>query len=344
MRVLTALEPYHAEKERPLILGIGNFDGLHLGHQALIRHVVRQAEQLGGHAAILTFQKHPQTILHPASSLRLLISPLYKGFLFETSGIHTCFWLPFTEDFSKLTAGGFVGDLLVKKLRVREVCMGYNAHFGHGREGDAARMAREAERYGFAFEKVEPVSVAGDYVSSSRVRDQVVAGDLAGAQACLGRSFGLLGRVTTGDGRGAGIGYPTLNLETASGVYPPEGVYAVRTRFLAFEGAEIFESAACPEAGEFRVTEKGPWLDGIMNFGRRPTFTPEETEPRVEVHLFDFKKDVYGQRAEVLIRGFIRRERRFQDAEELRTQIARDVLAAKQLLRQPFLEERAKGD
>ncbi len=326
MRILTGPEAYQPAPGRPLVLGIGNFDGLHLGHQALLDHVLQQAAQEKGTAAVLTFQNHPQQVLHPESRPALLLSPLHRLLLFAERGLQLCFWLPFTEAFSKVRAREFVEKILVGQLAVREVVMGYNAFFGYRREGDSRLMAQLADEMGFRFRCIEPVQAGGDYVSSSRVRKLVAAGRMEEAAVCLGHAFRFLGRVYHGDGRGRSLGFPTANLEILQDIMPPPGVYPARARILDLEAPRM------GEAGDFRVLRRTEWQSGILNFGYRPTFQGGESQALPELHLFDFDGDLYGRQVEVALGPRIREEKAFDSAETLKKQIAEDVKVCREKL------------
>jgi len=326
MHILTDLKAFHPDPSRPLILGLGNFDGLHVGHQALLHSVVEKAKKMQGIAAILTFREHPQQILHPQSKPPLLITGNYKLFLLQTFGIELCFWLPFTETFSKMEPHEFVEKILVHQLQVKDVCLGYNAHFGHDRKGDVSAMRRLALQYEFQFEEIAPVKAAGDFVSSSRLRALVEAGDLDQVETCLGRSLSILGHVQKGSGRGKTLGFPTANMEISSEIMPPQGVYPVALRRLALERKTLGEAGV----EEFFVRDQGPWLQGILNYGQRPTFQSGRCEkPVAEVFIFDFKGDLYGQSLEVVFYPRLRPEMKFEDADALKRQIEKDIAHAK---------------
>lgn len=243
-------------------------------------------------------------------------------------GIELCFWQTFTQDFSEITASEFVEKILVSKLKVHEVCMGFNAHFGFKREGDVEKMKVYSQEFGFKFEQINPIQQSDDYISSSRIRDLVKRGELEEVKTCLGRPFSILGKVIRGDGRGAQIGFPTANLEIESDVLPPEGVYAVKARTLAYH---IKEASA---GGEYGVDDKGDWKLGVMNFGVRPTFKSgsEVSESVMEVHLIDFKGDQRGQNLEIQYFYKLRQEKKFCNIEELKGQIQQDIGEARKRL------------
>lgn len=330
MLVLSDLSAYRPS-DKPLILGVGNFDGIHLGHQELIRHVLQQASLHQGMSGLLTFREHPHKVLYPQHQPRLLTAPGYKLFLFKQLGIEICFWLDFTEPFSQIRANEFIEDILCRQLKVREVCMGYNARFGFRREGDSSMMEVAAKHCGFEFEKIEPVEAGGKAVSSSRIRALILEGNLEEAALCLGRPFRMAGKVVAGDHRGKGLGFPTANIEFLPGLLPPTGVYPVRMRLLRYElkGAE---------ASTFQCEGEGSsvWMDGILNLGYRPTFQAEHfesgREPIPEVHLLDFQGDLYGKTVEISFYPKIREERRFETPESLQAQIKQDVTKARSFL------------
>ncbi len=331
MFILSELEAFHPDPSKPLVLGIGNFDGLHLGHQALIQYVLEKARQFKGVAGLLTFQEHPQQILHPEAKPALLLSKEYKLFLISEFGMDYCFWLPFTAAFSQMEAETFVSKILVEGLRVKEVCLGYNAHFGHDRKGNAAMMKTLALRHGFEFEEIAPVKAAGDFVSSSRIRRLITEGRLEEAFLCLGRPFSGMAKVVAGDGRGKELGFPTANLEVLNETMPPEGVYPVEVRKLRLEKLEMGK----PGITEMVTREKSALLRGVLNYGRRPTFDKEGLQkPLAEVHLFDFNEDLYGKTLEVFFHPRLRSEMTFKGPSHLREQIEKDARAAKKYFQQ----------
>lgn len=320
MRILTSLDAFKKDPAKPLIVGLGNFDGLHLGHQALVHHVLEQARVLGGTAAVLTFQNHPQQVLHPNTKPPLLLPPDYKLFLFKEMGLDLCLWLPFTEQFSKIKARDFVASILVGQLGVKEVCMGYNAFFGYQREGNTALMQALAKEFRFRFEKIEPVRAAGDFVSSSRIRELVRQGALDKAAICLGRPFRLWGQVVKGEGRGKSLGFPTANLQLESEVLPLAGVYPVHARVLELE----FETGASGLSKDLKVKTVGDWQAGVLNYGTRPTWG-QNSPPQAEVFLLDFDGNLYGKHLEVCLYGRLREEQAFASPEALKQQIGEDV-------------------
>jgi len=345
MRLVSRLEDFKPDPDRPLILGLGNFDGLHRGHQALLKRMREHAARQKGTPAVFTFQEHPQRVLHPGGYPPLLTSNEHKLFLFHEYGIRLCFLIPFTLKFSSLSAEAFTQKILVNQLRVRRVFLGHNAYFGHHREGDAVRMREFADRFGFEFAQVRGVKVAGDFVSSSRIRKYIQEGDLAQAGRCLGRRFSCLGKVVKGRGRGMGLRFPTANLEIQGEVLPPEGVYSVKVREVttslrATEGSEAISKPeiaaparkngglAMKATTHFSATA-GPWFNGVLNYGRRPTFGERTQKPILEVHLLDFKGDLYAKTLEAAFYPRLREEKAFNDPASLKKQIGMDIDATR---------------
>ncbi len=314
------------KNSRPLVLALGNFDGVHLGHQGLLARVTQSARSQNAIAAVMTFREHPQHVLHPTSKPPLLTSLEHKLFLLKEHGVELCFLLAFTTEFSSMPPEAFVREVLVGQLGVKEVYLGHNARFGRNREGDADLMRRLGRELGFAFYQLEPVQAAGDMVSSSRIRTLVREGKLDEAEICLGRKFSVFGTVVKGAGRGSKIGFPTANLEVASEILPPLGVYPVQVRELTSE------AGAGSEAGVMGNLQAGSWLPGILNYGYRPTFDEKVRKAVPEVYLFDFKGDIYGKTLEVRFYPQLRAELTFPDVSALKNQIQTDIQRARQVL------------
>ena len=324
MQIIPDLQKYKPRTSRPIVLALGNFDGFHLGHQRLLRYVVRQAKKERAFSAVLTFPQHPHTILHPERKPMMLMSVEQKLLRLAEAGIDLCFLQSFTPSFAKMTPRDFVEKILVRKLHVREICMGHDAHFGRGRKGDTGLMEQLAGAHGFLFKKMKPVISRGKPVSSSRVRELLIKGEIEKAQACLGRPFSMFGKVIHGKGHGEHLGFPTANLEVHSEILLPLGVYVASARFLhgAMGNAQRKDSK--------RICCAGKWLPGVMNFGKRPTYPKEETpRPVLELHLLDFKGKVYGEMMEIALHRFLRPEQKFQTEDALKDQIQKDVRGAR---------------
>ena len=338
MQIIPDLQKYKARSPKPIILALGNFDGFHLGHQKLLHYVVTQARRYHGLAAVLTFPQHPHSILHPDRKPMMLTSIEQKLFYLASAGIDLCFLQSFTPAFAKMTPQGFVEKILVKKLHVREVCMGYDAHFGHGRQGDTGSMEQIAKADGFLFRKMRPVIVGGKPVSSSRVRELLMKGEIEKAGKYLGRPFSMFGKVVHGKGHGLHLGFPTANLEVHSEILLPLGAYVASARFLSGVPRAMGHGSRKDTKqihGAWHVVRgASEWLPGVANFGKRPTYPKTETpRPVMELHLLDFKGKVYGKMMEIALHRFIRSEKKFPTEEALKAQIEQDVQAARRYYR-----------
>lgn len=343
MQIITDLEIYRKKPAKRLILAIGNFDGFHRGHQKLLRYTVAQAKKHRAIPAVLTFREHPQSVLHPRRRPMRLYSVEQRLFYLAQAGIRLCFLQHFTPSFSRMTPGEFVEKVLVRKLKVLEVVMGYDARFGRGREGTTGTMRELAKEHGFLFRKMTPVLFGRKPVSSSLIRKLLVQGEIEKANMCLGRPFSLWGKVVKGKGHGRHLGFPTANLEVHANVLLPLGVYVASARML-FPGLRGTPQVLANLAGHgLRIFDKrlrrpcpgdripGKWLPGVMNYGKRPTYPAVETpRPVLEMYLFHFHRNVYGGAMEVALHKFLRPEKRFFDEDALKAQIRRDVDAARE--------------
>ncbi|ADU51137.1 FMN adenylyltransferase; riboflavin kinase [Thermaerobacter marianensis DSM 12885] len=308
MEVIYGIENWRGSQ--PACVAVGTFDGVHRGHQALLRGAVAAAHAQQAVAVALTFDPHPLAVLAP-DRVPLLLGTLEDRLaLFAAAGIDRALVMRFDRHLAQTSAEDFARGVLAERLQARAVFVGYNFRFGRGGAGTPEDLERWGSRWGFWTHVVPPVRVGNQVVSSSRVRALLEAGQVEAAAEALGRLYSVAGRVVRGEGRGAGLGFPTANLELAANlVLPAPGVYAVWVRH---------GDALRP---------------GVANLGRRPTFGGGEL--RLEVHLLDGAADLYGQ---VLRVGFARRlreERRFAGPEELVSQIRRDVEAARDALGQP---------
>lgn len=329
MRIITNFNHYDASQEKPLVLILGNFDGLHAGHRALIKRGLEEAKRCHGQAGVLTFGQHPQNVLHPFSGPKLLSSLEQKMFLLEQLGVDFCFLIPFTREFSEISAEDFVEDILVSKLNVHEVCLGHNARFGHSRVGDVAMMKAMSKKFGFRFQEMLPISLGGETVSSSRTRELIESGDFEKAYQFLQRRFSFFGRVARGDGRGKTLGFPTANLESVSAKLLKPGVYSVKVRSLQISKASLGEHRE-----DWKVMPEGDWLEAVLNFGVRPTFKSSEPVPVAEVHILDFEGDLYGRDLEIEVYTRLREEKSFSGPEALKSQILQDIEDTKNLFRE----------
>lgn len=296
--------------DRPSLLTLGSFDGVHLGHQALLRGLVAAARARGCRAAVVTFFPHPSVVLRGRKPAFYLNSPEEKAALFESLGVDLLVTHPFNHAIAQITAGQFV-DQLMAALDFREIWCGANFAFGHDREGTVDWLREQGRERGFTVRIVEPAILSGNVISSSRVRRALADGDVSQAAACLGRPFQLPGSVVEGRRRGRAIGIPTANLEIGSErAYPARGVYACRAW----------------------VNERP--VNAVTNIGVRPTFE-SDAAPTVEAHLLDFDADLYGQTLRLDFVARLRPEQKFGGANELIEQVKKDIAAARSILERP---------
>ena len=294
--------------ETPSVTTLGNFDGVHRGHQEILRKVVSQARAQNAIATVLSFYPHPAKILAPTRAPRALGTLRQRIEQFAACGIDRVVFQRFTAAFAATDAELFVRDYLFGRLAAQSLIVGHSVGFGRGRAGNPELLERLGKEYGRSVEIVGPVQVDGAPVSSSAVRAAIAAGDLRSAGRMLGRDYAIAGRVIHGHHRGQTIGFPTANVRLRDLQLPPDGVYAVR--------AAIGDRS----------------YDGVANLGYKPTFGDRERS--LETYVFDFSGDLYGQRIEV---GFVERlrgETKFSSVDELVKQIRVDVEAARRCLLQ----------
>jgi len=290
------------------VVTAGVFDGLHLGHVAILQRLRDAAREHGLPSACVTFWPHPRSVLR-GEAPRQILSLEHRLELLERQGVDDTVVIEFSRAFAAVEPETFVEELLVRRLGCRELVVGHDTAIGKGRRGDAAFLAQAGRHYGFRVVAVGGVEVNGEVVSSTAVRQAVADGDLPHARRLLGRPVSLLGSVVRGDGRGTKLGFPTANLEVTSEAFPPLGVYAVLAR-----------------------TAQGE-LPAVMNYGLRPTFRQDATHAVLEIHVLGRTDlDLYGQRLEVVLIEHLRRERKFDGPEALRAQIARDCEDARAAL------------
>ncbi len=301
IRDLDALKPH----PRPVV-ALGNFDGVHLGHRAILKTAIDYAHAERGTAFVLTFDPLPAKVLAPARAPQLILAPEDKLDLLRCSGIDGVIVIDFTLEFSRLEPREFVRDYILGKINSRAVVVGHSVSFGHQRAGNASVMVELGREFGFEVTVVGPVKAGGVEVSSTKVRELIAAADLKGVSDLLGRCHFLGGRVVRGRERGRKIGFPTANLEPETECIPPDGVYATRV-----------------------ILEDGLY-GSITNIGMRPTFA--ETQRSIEAHIFDFDRDLYGMRIKLELVERIRPERKFDSAAALSGQIAIDIRRAKEIL------------
>tara|TARA_B100000686_G_C16752480_1_gene953395 strand:+ start:169 stop:1101 length:933 start_codon:yes stop_codon:yes gene_type:complete len=293
------------------VLAIGNFDGMHRGHSALFQKVIAMASEKKGTSMVLTFDPHPAQVLRPKKDFRLLTPMENRLQRIIDCGIDRAIREPFTPELAELSPEDFVRDILVERLEVKGVWVGSGFLFGKGRKGTTDLLSRLGSQNGFSVDIMEPVKEGKEKISSSRVRLTIESGDVEMAGKLLGRPYSIQGTVSKGRRVGSALGFPTANLDFVDYVVPAKGVYASRVRVLETE------------------------YNGVVNIGVNPTF--DRGRLCVEVHLFEFNKNVYGESAEIFFIRRIRSEIAFSSANALVHQIRQDVQQAKTILSEPSI-------
>jgi riboflavin kinase/FMN adenylyltransferase len=294
--------------QRGAALAIGNFDGVHRGHQALLGETRRQAKRLAAPSGVMVFEPHPRAFFRPDEPHFMLTTLEQKLELMAGLGLDFAAVLKFDQALAGMSHEDFLRRVLVDAFGVRHVVIGYDFFFGRARTGTPQIMAAAGERLGFGVTVLTPVAEAGEVFSSSAVRERLSSGDAHGAALMLGRWWRVKGTVTGGARIGSGLGFPTANIALPAGTALGHGIYAVRVA----------------------LDDERP-LEGAAYFGTRPSV--DDGAPVLEVFLFDFAGDLYGRDIEVAFIGFVRPDQRFRDMEALKAQIARDCEAARDILR-----------
>ncbi|MBS1970555.1 MAG: bifunctional riboflavin kinase/FAD synthetase [Bdellovibrionales bacterium] len=288
------------------VVSIGNFDGVHLGHQKLLRRAVQEGKALGLPITVFTFYPHPVTILYPERKIQRLFDQRDQRDQLDHLGITHMVEQEFTRNFAKLSASDFVQFYLIDKLKVKTLVVGYDFSFGANRQGDIAFLEKICQEKGIKLVVVSAHEEDGLIVSSSKIRDELKLGDLQKVHAFLGRNYYVRGIVHHGDARGRTIGVPTANVTPTVDFVPRRGVYITQTHY------------------------RNKTYQSITNIGFNPTFHGEKDPPiKTETHLFDFDEDIYGQEIQVDLLQFLRDERKFSGIQELLGQIRSDIQEAK---------------
>ncbi|MDP2168518.1 MAG: bifunctional riboflavin kinase/FAD synthetase, partial [Thermodesulfovibrionales bacterium] len=299
-----------------VVLTIGNFDGIHLGHQKILSRVVSGAKEIQGMSMAVTFDPHPTKVLYPERNIRILTPADEKARLMAHFGLDALCFINFTKGFASVHPDDFIRDVLVGKIGVREVIVGHRYAFGRGKKGTTELLRRRGRKYGFKVSVVRNARLYGDVVSSSRVRSLVGRGRVCEASLFLGRPYMISGTVIKGAGRGGRLlGTPTANISTQNELIPKEGVYAVKVRL----GSRI--------------------LGGVANIGKNPTFSSSGSSSgngynimSYEVHIFDFSEDILSRPLMLYFIDRIRDEKAFPEPEALREQIKKDIARGREIL------------
>lgn len=294
---------------RPATLTIGNFDGVHLGHRAVLAKAAEIAKKESEHTPVIaiTFENHPSDVLRPHTHVPRLCTLKHRLKLLKEAGIDTVILLPFTKELSQMTAEEFL-KLIQSRIQFSNLVLGHDATIGKERQGNRETIQKLAAANGFTVTYLDELTSEGTPVSSSRIRQLIQKGDLDHAEKLLGRKYAIFSTVEPGLGHGRKIGFPTANIELGGVCLPPFGVYAMR------------------------VKVKDKWLDGVANLGYAPTVRSDH-KPILEVHLFDHQEDLYNHDVEAVFCAYLRPEMKFSDIEALKMQIAQDIAAAKEQLR-----------
>ncbi len=291
-------------KYKNLVVGLGNFDGVHRGHQKLIAELISLSHELDGTPAVFTFHPHPQAVLDPENSPPLLLSPKAKQEIMAGLGIKVLLIVPFNLDFARLSPEDFIKQVLHEELGLKGVVVGYDYTFGYRGRGTPSVLEAYAPVYGYKVRVIQPVAIDGQVISSTLIRCLLSQGEIAEAAKYLGYGPFVEGQVVTGDKRGSVLGFPTANLNIEQDVLvPANGVYAVK------------------------VSVNGNMFLGVANIGTKPTFQGKRRN--IEVHLLDFYQDLYGSLIRVTFIRRLRQEKRFETPDDLVKQIERDIAQVK---------------
>ncbi len=285
------------------VLTVGIFDGVHLGHRYILEKLKERARQLDGETVVLTLWPHPRIVLNQQDDHFKLLNTLEeKKYLLGQAGLDHLIVQPFTTEFSRLSSCDFIREILVGKYRISHLVVGYNHRFGRDREGNFAKLKDCAGKFGFGIERMRAFQTAGRQVSSSGIRDLLQTGHIRQANRMLGWEYGFSGNVIGGSRLGSSIGFPTANITVDEDykMIPADGVYAVR--------AEL----------------KGSWYRGMMNMGSRPTVNDDPQRKTIEVHLFDFDRDIYSEKIRISYIARLRDEKKFRGIDALKEQLVLD--------------------
>jgi riboflavin kinase/FMN adenylyltransferase len=291
----------------PVFLAIGVFDGVHRGHQAVISTSADHARTANGTPVVVTFDPHPEKVLRPQAAPHLLSATQHKIDLIRALGVEHLLVISFDKQFAATEPEDFVEKLVAHSKPLREICVGHEWSFGKNRRGNLDLLKQLGAKMNFDVVGIPPVKINGAVVSSTAIRQAIEKGDLTRAAEILGREYTILGTVTRGDNLGKKIGFPTANLSAHSEQFPPNGVYVAEARI------------------------DGELHRGVINLGTRPTVSGGKSERVLEIHLFDFSRDIYGRDVEVRFLKFLRPEKKFENLDALVQQIRQDVKQAREV-------------
>jgi len=296
------------------VITIGTFDGVHSGHLQIIKQLTEEAEKINGESVIITFHPHPRMILSSEKTVLLLNTLDEKIELLETRGIDQLVIVPFTKEFSEQTAEEYIEDFLFKKFQPHTIIIGYDHHFGNQRRGNYKLLEEYAPQFDFEVKEIPEHILNHVIISSTKIRQALLSSDIETANQYLGYDYFFEGQVVEGNKLGRSIGYPTANIELTNKnkLVPGNGIYVVEVVISNMPGA-----SQSPKTERFK---------GMMSIGIRPTIG--NSERTIEVNIFDFDKDIYGQTIRVYVKKYLREEKKFSGMEELKTEISNDKLKA----------------
>ncbi len=313
-------------------VAIGNFDGVHLGHKALLERAVRRARALGGPAIAVTFDPHPTSVLAPHLAPLLLTTLERRLELLAESGVDVAVVMQFSAELAAIPAAEFVERILLQELAARHIVVGYDFSYGKGRGGSTSTLEAHGQRAGFGVDVIEAVEVAGEVASSTRIRGHLRSGDVVRARRLLGHGYDLDGVVVHGAKRGRLLGFPTANVRPELDLIAASGIYAVR--FAAYPEGAVAPAAATltgARGGNPAAPRPGAPLPAVASFGTNPTFVDGNART-LEVYVLDFAGDLYDRRVRVELVEKLRDEAKFDSIDALVAQIQRDVVDARRVL------------
>ena len=298
MKIYRSIEDYTEDKRS--VVTIGTFDGIHLGHQKILSRLINSSKNKNLNSVVLTFFPHPRIILNKYNEVKMIDTLDEKIIHLNEIGIDSLIIHPFDKNFSLLSANQFIKDFLVDKLKIKHIIIGYDHRFGKGREASVTDLKNYANDYDFTVEEIKAQEIEKITVSSTKIRNSINQGDIKTTEKYLGRYFNLTGKVVKGDGLGKKINYPTANIfiEETYKIIPKDGVYLVETII------------------------KDKLFNGMMNIGHRPTIGTKNKS--IEVHLFNFNEDIYGQVISIKMISKIRDEKKFSSIQALKEQLVKD--------------------
>ena len=308
MKVYRGLENY--DKVKNAIVTTGTYDGVHLGHKTIIKHLKKIAKKNNGETVVLTFHPHPRMVLQENSDIKLLGTIEERISLLKEAGVDHLIILPFTKEFSRISSLEFVRDILVNQIGTKKLVIGYDHHFGRNREGSFEHLKEFGPMYGFEVEEIPAIDVKDVNISSTKIRVALEGGDINKAKEYLGRNYSISGIVIAGNQIGRLIGFPTANIKIKESIklIPEIGVYAVN------------------------IFHNGHKYKGMLNIGYRPTIS-DNNGISIEVHLFDFNANLYKEELKIEFISKVRKEKQFKDVNQLKEQLERDLINCKKILK-----------